>query len=308
MAGAELGELARGHQAALGLEVGHDVARDRALVELVAHRGDARLAPARGPPLRLDQAGEAAAEVGLDEALADLRRPAPWQHDRLGARPGAVEFLVLDDGLGEQAMHGKATGRNVVGGLGDIAEAHGAVAGERLAPGVDRRRRDAAQHAERQVATVIPDEVVGRRGARPAAQTRDRHHLVGLREVDDDRCNAGRAHDVGLQDAERHGRGNPGIDGVASPVENARGRVRGEVMVRRHRPATAAYGGAVGLGFGHGSSRSNGSRPALPPLFSSSLRRQGSMSADKRPRAMSVTTNAARRAAACGTGFLPSQG
>ena len=229
--------------------VAHDRLGDVAAVERVARRGEAGQPAALGRrALLVDHVLQRAGEIGLHEALADLRQLAAGQEDRRVRRPGAVAVLVLLDHGRHVLEHGEALARVADRRCRDVAEGHRAVVAERGDPGVGRGRHHGAQDAQRHLAAMLAHEQIGREALGPVAEAGDGDDLA-LAGADHDRRHAGDVHLVGMQHGERDARGAAGIDRVAAGLEDREAGGGGEIVAGGDGVAAAVEGGAGG---GHG--------------------------------------------------------
>ena len=206
-----------GPQQAAGLAVvAVDGGGDFAAVKGVAdgpQPGFAATPPGGG--LLVGQVLEGARQVRLEEHLPHGGRPAAWQEDLGGRRRRPKGLGVLADQGGHQGIHGKSVAGEADSGLGDLGEAHGAVVLQGGHPGVRGGGNDAAQDAGRDGAAVMLLEVRARGEPGPGAEAADRHHLVAVGQVEDDRRDAGQPVEDPFEDTERQPCCHAGVDGSA---------------------------------------------------------------------------------------------
>ncbi len=226
------GEVVEGVQPAKVPQTGHDVLRDRPLVE--AARAVLRDALERGGELRMAHDG------------ADAGRPPV---DQVGRRRGRVAGDALDaarpvegdPGLDRVAVLGVADRR-----LQQLAEAAGAVVVQELRPGGDRtRHRDGVGRGRREgdAALEVPGIVRRRRAAARTVQ-RDRRTRA-LRRVEGEAVAADAGHQRVDHALHRH-RGDAGIDRVAAGAQDLDGREGRERMGRRDGGVGGVDGRAPG--------------------------------------------------------------
>src|SRR5262249_12233365 len=134
----EVPEIRGAEPASLALVESHDVLRDLALVERLAHRREPVAPTAASALLRCDEAADRSPEILLPEALAETRRAAFGQEDRRRARPARELGGILGDRLAEQMVGGKAVLGEAQRALDDLGKALRAELLEGRDPGVDR--------------------------------------------------------------------------------------------------------------------------------------------------------------------------
>ena len=165
--------------------VREDQARHVAAVERSAHRRETRHAVAAGRALLVAEELQDAAEIGLNEPVAERGDLAARHPDGHVVRPvphvvGVAAHVVEHDGVA-----GEAPARVAHRSRRHVAERHRAPALQRLEARIGRGRHHGATHAERDDALVALDERIGVERARPASDPGDGDHLAGLREADD---------------------------------------------------------------------------------------------------------------------------
>ena len=124
-------------------------------------------------------------------------------------------------------------------GRHDLLEAHRPVELQGRQPGVAGGGNDAARDAARNLAVGV-EEQLQRHRLRPSAKSADRHDLVRLGDVDDDRRHAAEARHVGQRDVDRDPRRHAGVDGVSALLQHAVPGRGGQVVPRRHHVRNAA--------------------------------------------------------------------
>ena len=198
-------------------------ARDFARLHGDARRHQAREPAARGRgALLVDHVLQRVGEIGLQEAVADLRHLAARQEDRAVRGPRTIAALVLLDHGRHVLEHGEALARVADGRPRHIAEGHRAVVAQRGDPGIGRGGHDGAQDAQRHLAAMLAHEEIGREALGPVAEARDGDDLarrLRLRaEANHDRRHARDVHLIGMQDRERDARRAARVDRVAVRV------------------------------------------------------------------------------------------
>ena len=208
-AGAIVGEVFGGEDAAVLLLIFDDRARDVAAIERVARCGEAGFASARARRrLLVRHVLQRGAERLLHEHLADLRRASVRQVEIDVRRELAILRLMIGDDLVHEVVGGESVARVADRGFRHLAEAHGAEALERRDPGIGRRRHHRAHDALRDFAAVVLHEVVGIERLRPGAETGNGDEAVLGGGIDDDRRDARDVHEFRLHDTERDSRRN----------------------------------------------------------------------------------------------------
>ena len=145
-------------------------------------------------------------------------------------------------------MHREALGRQAQRLLHDLGQAQRAVALERGDPGIGRARRDAPQDAGRDLAAAMLLEVGDARRLGPAPEPADGQHAVFLGEVDDDGRDPGQVHHVDVEHGETEAGRHARVDGIAPAREDARPRLRRQVVARGHHAVGAHDARAVRAG------------------------------------------------------------
>ncbi len=220
-------DVVAGEHAAMRLAAGvHDRLRT---AETVDRLGDEALRPALARRLDLlDPVGAGAlglaqdARVGVSQRLvgeerAGLRHRAPGEIDRGRCRPIGAEEIGdrRDSGVG--ALDQRIPGAGVVDrGREHVGEPHRAVIAQQHGPGVERAgdaggKQTSARHHVEAEAAIVRDRGVG--GRRPLAA--DHLGLALAHVVHDDRHIAARPVEVRLNDLEREGGCDSGVEGVA---------------------------------------------------------------------------------------------
>ena len=245
----ERGEIVVGQEPALrGVERG-DLPRDVAAIEQIARGAKARLPSRRPrPALGVQQAADRARQVGLREDLTRFGQ-ASIGHEHGGARRPLRELADrVPQVRCHELVHREALGRQAQWLLHDLGQAQRAVALERGDPGIGRARRDAPQDAGRDLAAAMLLEVGDARRLGPAPEPADGQHAVFLGEVDDDGRDPGQVHHVDVEHGEAEAGRHARVDGIAPAREDARARLRRQVVTRGHHAVGAHDARAVRAG------------------------------------------------------------
>ena len=231
-------EIIQRQRALLGTMEFRDALGGLAAIELVACRANSRGAAAAGALLRARHPAERVAQLRLHEPLAHAEWPPVVQVERGRRRPATIFVGVGGQLIRGEAGHGKAAACVLGGRRRDVREGHRPPAFERPAPGRRRRGHDGARQPRRDLVAEAPEVLEGRR-ARIRAHARDLKCLPRAREVHQDRRDAGDAHHIGVDDAQREARGNSGVDRVAAGAQHVGRRLGGERVAGRDGPARA---------------------------------------------------------------------
>ena len=245
----ERGEIVVGQEPVLRCVECGDLPRDVAAIEQIARGLKARL-PSRlpGPGLGVQQAADRARQVRLREHLSRFgQAPVGHEHRRARRPPRELADRVPQVRCHER-MHRKALGGQAQRLLHDLGEAQRAVACERGDPGIGRARGDAAQDAGRDLAAAMLLEVGDARGLGPAPQPADGQHAIFLGEVDDDGRDPGQVHHVDVEHGETEAGRHARVDRIAPAREDARARLRRQVVTRGHHAVGAHDARAVRAG------------------------------------------------------------
>jgi hypothetical protein len=95
------------------------------------------------------------------------------------------------------------------------------------------------------LAAMLPDEEIDRRGARPGAKAVQGQHLASIGEIKHDRRHTCEIDAVRLQDAHRNPRGHAGVDRVAAGFKDGKTGVCRRMVTCGNHVARAGNGGAV---------------------------------------------------------------
>ena len=240
----EVGEVLHGEQPALRFGEGHHLFRNFALVEEVAGGADSPLAPtADVGPLYLNHLLEHVGQVLLNEGLRGLDGRTGGS-ENLGVVGPPLQHSGTMGGGAQSGRDGKALVRQPDGWAHHLLKGHGAVPLQRRQPGVTGRGNDASFHTEGQF-PVLVNEILGSGRLRPASQSADGDHLVGLRHVDQNRRHSRKAGEVGLGNVNGNPGGNSRVHGVAPFLQHLVSGQGSEVVPRRYYVAQAHGGRSV---------------------------------------------------------------
>ena len=124
---------------------------------------------------------------------------------------GAGDEIVM----GGEAVRGESLSRGC-----EIGEAHGAESGKRRQPGIRRGGDNGSQNTLRDTSAVLLPEIVRRCTGGPSPGALDGEIPVLSGNIDKDRCDATKLHLLRMQDGQRDGGRNPGINGISPRLQH----------------------------------------------------------------------------------------
>ena len=246
---AEVGEVVGFDPAAVVTLVAQDRGGDVAPVERVARGvqpGETVAVGVRAFLVR--HVLQRASEVALHEHIARRRRFAIGQEYRGGGGPVGKVLHAHGELLGQERIGRETVAREADRGGCDLAERHGAKAGQRGNPDAGRGGDDAVQQALGDTAAVVAVEVLDAGGLGPDANAADHVALIGFGEVDHHRGDAAEADELAFQHVDREAGGDAGIDGVAAGFQDLQAGKRGVVVAGHHDVVARHDVGAMGAG------------------------------------------------------------
>ena len=178
--------------------------------------------------------------------------------DRRRGRPMIAEQLLDHGDGGAGALHNRMAALRVIDRRRQhVFESHGAVVAQQQHPGIEharhagRQQAGARHHVEAERSRKCAMVSAGRRRPLPADDLR----LAALHVIENDRHVAARPVQMRLDDLQREGGGDAGIEGVAASFQNAHAD-RGRDPVRRGDHAEGAFdlgpgGERIGIDLGN---------------------------------------------------------
>ena len=235
---AEPRQVVHGEKPALFLDEPGHFPGDFAAVKEIPRRLEGPLAPQRRViPLYGDEPPESPRQIRLPQHFADRRTPPAGEKGRRGGGPAADAIGIANQRIGQPPdgrLQGGRDGESVLGQFqgrrNRLLEGHRAIQAQGGKPGIAGRRRHRPQHAGRQIAVVLPLEVINAGGLRPPPQAADGHRFAPSGVVNNNGRHAPETGPLRQGDIDGDAGRNACIGGVAARFQDPKPRRGGQVM------------------------------------------------------------------------------